>query len=313
MLRYAMKLSALLLVALFSICWAEYNGIDGDRDGKLLLNPFGILGNQKCRVSSGDEGICHGEVECISLAGNYGNFCSGLQGLCCVFLRTCDMRTSQEVAYFRSKLYPQNYYDLPDCSFKVLKRSRNYCSIRLQASPDELPQYPENCQATFLHVDGAGPRSPIPLCKTLGLNYLIDVTSVEHITLRVHSITTINVRWKIKVTQISCNEDSGTGPQIVLPNQTASPIGPITTTKRPTTTRRPKTTWQPPISSRPTTTKRPVLPPSPPSPPAPPTGTNTRYSECGIKGPDGREFIRDDGLDASAREVSTTTILSSKT
>ena len=49
----------------------------------VILNPFNLFGNPKC-FYNGDEGRCYGEVECLALAGNYGAFCPGLLGLCCL-------------------------------------------------------------------------------------------------------------------------------------------------------------------------------------------------------------------------------------
>ena len=49
----------------------------------VLLNPFSVFGNPRCNYN-GHTGVCYGEVECLALAGQYGNFCSGLHGLCCL-------------------------------------------------------------------------------------------------------------------------------------------------------------------------------------------------------------------------------------
>ncbi|CAL4124309.1 unnamed protein product, partial [Meganyctiphanes norvegica] len=106
---------------------------------RLILNPFNIFGNPKCSYNE-NEGVCYGEVECLSLAGTFGNFCDGLlTGICCMFLRTCEMRTSQEVAYFRNVQYPQSDNAQEQCTFKIVKQSSQFCGLKMDMEKFELP------------------------------------------------------------------------------------------------------------------------------------------------------------------------------
>jgi len=290
-----LKMKNLLLLSLVALTLAdsdETNSI-ATRDPKLILNPFALFGSPQCEVTgTGETGICYGELECLSLAGTYGQFCGGVMGLCCVFNRHCNMRTSQEVSYFKNPRYPVENFNLPSCKFTVIKRSDKFCSLRIEAPPSQLPQNDQNCGFTFLTIVAGAREDQYTFCKNTALSQIIDMRQVQKVFLTVHSTTPIQASFKVKVTQVLCSDATGGttgtgGKPIVLPPfpVTAPPavIAPVHTTPRPTT-QRPTTHRPTPRPTPPPVVIAPVVTPSPPSPPAPPTNN----PQCGRKGPSRR-------------------------
>jgi len=292
----------ILLTLVFIVCHCRASPVDygdSDEDGgsARFLSQFATLEQESCHYS-GEEGLCMGETECMSVTGNYGDFCGGLRGICCIFHRTCNQRTRQRIAYFHNTHYPLLTPNLGDCTFSVVRRD-NYCGLRLQARTEHLP-VGENCAGTFLHIGGAGERQPLPLCgRRLGLDYTLSTRHVGAVSLTVRTTGSTSGAWKIKVTQVPCSEfDDDDNEQTVVavvtpkpkPPQvftTFKPITPNPTTARPTT---PK-----PTTSRPTSTPKPTTPtpptpppttpapfiPAPTSPPAPPSSSGRCFSPRG--------------------------------
>lgn len=176
-------------------------------DSRLLLNPFSIFGNPPCEYN-GVLGTCYGEVECLALAGTYGNFCPGLQGLCCLFYRTCGQRTSQEVAYFRNVQYPLNDR-LPDaCSFQIIKRSDEYCGLKVTMEKAKLPAKNNGeCDEAYFQVTGIHNDRLSPKCGTLtGKQYLYSMINVDELQIHMKSARATSVSWNLKVDQVKCSK-----------------------------------------------------------------------------------------------------------
>jgi len=206
--------------------------------------------------------------------------------------RHCNMRTSQEVSYFKNPRYPVENFNLPSCKFTVIKRSDKFCSLRIEAPPSQLPQNDQNCGFTFLTIVAGAREDQYTFCKNTALSQIIDMRQVQKVFLTVHSTTPIQASFKVKVTQVLCSDATGGttgtgGKPIVLPPfpVTAPPavIAPVHTTPRPTT-QRPTTHRPTPRPTPPPVVIAPVVTPSPPSPPAPPTNN----PQCGRKGPSRR-------------------------
>lgn len=288
MIGLKMKNLVVLLLPLVALTLAESDETNSiaTRDPKLILNPFGLFPSPQCTVTrSGDTGICYGELECLSLAGNYGQFCSGLLGLCCVFNRNCNMRTSQEVSYFKNPNHPKSNYNLPECIFTVIRRSDKFCSLRIEAATEDLPQNEQNCGFTFLTISTGVNNHKLTFCKNSALSQVIDMSGVQKVFLKVKSTTPIQASFKVKVTQVPCSGEEGTSgidvgttgtigsKPIVLPQPivTAPPavIAPAVT-QRPTTIPTPRPTPPPAPVVIPVVTEN-ILPPAPPV-------------QCGVKG-----------------------------
>lgn len=248
-------------------------------ESRLLLNPFSILGNPRCDYG-GNEGVCYGEVECLALAGQYGNFCSGLTGLCCLFHRTCGQKTSQEVSYFKNVQYPLEDRPPEACSFEVVTRSNDYCGLKVEMEEADFPQtHTGECDGTFFSVTGIHGDQLPPKCGRLtGSSYSYKTENLERVFIHVNSSRNRNTLWKMKVTQVLCKdfvgEDFGSsgggggggGSLVVTPPVFPPPL-PTHSTARPPITQPPVIT-QPPI----------VMPPAPPP-------TAGGFSACGIRGP----------------------------
>ncbi|ROT68016.1 serine protease 4, partial [Penaeus vannamei] len=173
----------------------------------LLLNPFSILGNPRCDYG-GNEGVCYGEVECLALAGQYGNFCSGLTGLCCLFHRTCGQKTSQEVSYFKNVQYPLEDRPPEACSFEVVTRSNDYCGLKVEMEEADFPQtHTGECDGTFFSVTGIHGDQLPPKCGRLtGSSYSYKTENLERVFIHVNSSRNRNTLWKMKVTQVLCKD-----------------------------------------------------------------------------------------------------------
>ncbi|XP_068244687.1 serine proteinase stubble-like isoform X2 [Palaemon carinicauda] len=270
------------LLATFLVAAADPVTVDeaSARQSKLLLNPFSILGNPPCEYN-GVSGVCYGEVECLALAGHYGNFCPGLQGLCCLFYRSCGQRTSQEVSYFRNVQFPLEELSPGDCSFQVIKRSEEYCGIKVSMEKADLPtKSGDTCDDVHFRVKGIHNDRLRPKCGRLtGKKYSYEMKHVSEVSIHITSPRSTTVSWNLKVQQIKCSQWEGEDfeeEEEIL------------------------------IGTGGTTTFKPVYPPTFPSvgPPAPPTpspvtggggsggggGTNAK---CGVKGPQFNAGIRE--------------------
>ncbi|KAK7070347.1 Tryptase gamma, partial [Halocaridina rubra] len=230
-----------------------------------IMNPFSIFGNPPCEYR-GNSGVCYGAVECLALAGVYGNFCPGLAGLCCLFYRSCGQRTSQEISYFRNTQYPNDERMVESCSFQVIKRSEDYCGLKFTIQRAELPAKASGeCDDVYFHVTGVRNNKNKPKCGRLtGKEYFIAFEQVDEVMVHMNSTGARSLSWNLIVTQVKCSEwegdnwdeDENTGGTGVSPPGTVFP-----------------STFPPVIG-----------------PPAPPTVTTSPITggsldQCGVKGP----------------------------
>nr|XP_053633269.1 protein masquerade-like isoform X1 [Cherax quadricarinatus] len=174
----------------------------------VLLNPFNIFGNPLCEYK-GVSGTCYGEVECLALAGRFGNFCSGLRGLCCLFYRTCGQRTSQKVSYFKNVQYPLSDPAQEFCSFQVVRHSNDYCGLKVEMEDANLPTRKfGQCTDISYQVTGIHSNRLEPKCGLLtGDKYIYDFR-VPDLMIHVNASQPASAMWSMKVTQIPCSEYS---------------------------------------------------------------------------------------------------------
>ncbi|XP_042219054.1 serine proteinase stubble-like isoform X2 [Homarus americanus] len=176
---------------------------------RLLLNPLNVFGNSVCNYKD-EMGSCYGEVECLALAGSFGNFCSGLEGLCCLFYRTCGQRTSQKVSYFKNVQYPLQDKLQDTCSFQVIKHSEEYCAVSVEMIEVDLPTTKNGrCRDVTYHVTGIYNGKLQPYCGYLtGRTYIYEFKSDE-VMLHLNSSYGSSTKWKMKVSQILCRDFTG--------------------------------------------------------------------------------------------------------
>ncbi|XP_076041575.1 uncharacterized protein LOC143025574 isoform X2 [Oratosquilla oratoria] len=182
-------------------------------------------------------------------------------------VRTCDQRTSQEVATFQSRKYPLASVANAACPFRVIKRSEEYCGLKVEAVDLNLPDSFGNCVQAFYRVEGIKGNTIKPQCGSLtGKTFLYDISKVEEVTLLVNALTHLENKFKLLVTQIKCAEfigedlnEPGTGTGVqgpiggavgpILPEIPQPPAPPPPSHITTTTTTRATTTFIPTTSS----------------------------------------------------------------
>ncbi|MPC24630.1 Vitamin K-dependent protein C [Portunus trituberculatus] len=133
-----------------------------------------FFGSSACTYQ-GKTGTCYGTVECLALAGTFGNFCRGLSGLCCLFHRSCGMRTSQKSAYFQNENYPQSARVEKNCEMRVVKRSDEFCALRVIMKEADFPKPSRAgfCNDASYVVTGTRSSAIAPKCGDLtGQTYM---------------------------------------------------------------------------------------------------------------------------------------------
>ncbi|KAK8386228.1 hypothetical protein O3P69_010734 [Scylla paramamosain] len=255
-----------------------------------------IFGYPSCEYQ-GKSGTCYGTVECLALAGTFGNFCSGLSGLCCLFYRSCGMRTSQKSAYFQNQNYPLTGRVDKTCEMNVIRRSDEYCALRVVMKEADFPK-PSRiglCDDASYVVTGTRSSTIAPKCGDLtGETYTYDMRYTDELKLTINTTTMRNgLQWNMEIHQVPCSEynsqlaggdgagagsgsQGGTGVEV--------PTGPDGSTGSEGPTGPDGSTG----SEGPT---GPTIPPvQPPAPPAPPTSISPQPPapiniKCGERGP----------------------------
>jgi len=284
---------------------------EGRPKGKLRGEPTGkslsVLTGASVRLSEdgvntcnseGEAGVCYDPLNCLQVAGVFGNNCPAAKGVCCLFYRQCGQRSSQEVSYF------QNADDAEgsSCNYRVVKRSSRYCQMRVNLEQLELPA---ECQ-TSINIEGIHKGNSIGklrfperndddvICSTEARKeYSFDISDLDEVRVNVNASGENSGRWKIKVTQVQCRDneapadlhDSHIPAVWPPPLPTHPPSHDPKPTRPPTTptTDKPSATcwWNCPTPAKPT--------PAKPTP-AKPTGPKPDYSQCGVKGANARSI-----------------------
>jgi len=208
------------------------------RGGK-LFSLFSVVQfpNNVCSTTSGtySNGTCITSSECSSRGGTSQGSCAAGFGVCCIFTYSATGSTiSQNVSYIVNPNYPSNYAptSTPNTvSYTIEKCSCDVCRIRLDYEVFQLTTPftgtgtvttgPANgqCNTDYMTItttsqvtttDSTGNIGNYPyLCgRNPGQHAYIDVscTCTDSATLSFVLGDTTDNQWKIKVTQLSCND-----------------------------------------------------------------------------------------------------------
>jgi len=191
-----------------------------DREGK-FFSVFQIVKfkNEACTTDTGEMGTCYTESECSNAGGTASGSCASAFGTCCLFKATaCGGEINQNNAYIESPAYPSGV-SMGMCMYSIKKCDSNVCQYRLDFEDVMLtgPNMGECSNDTMMvsQVDGVSAAVvPMTLCGTLtGQHMYVTVKNSDpaKITFDISSSTSMS-RWKIKVTQIMCDDTDNLAP-----------------------------------------------------------------------------------------------------
>jgi len=221
-----------LLLATISYAEATTNKSRGEK----VFSLFSIIQfpNQACTSTSEiySNGTCYTSNECSSRGGSAQGNCAAGFGVCCVFFFSATGSiVSQNNSYIVNPNFPSNFATAGTITYTISKESIDICRIRLdydtfiltqptavtttatagQCDTDRLT-FQTTDRTTVPAVGAAGTASygDYPyLCGTnTGLHSYLDLscTDTDDATLTFTlGDTTLN-QWKIKVTQLSCDD-----------------------------------------------------------------------------------------------------------
>jgi len=167
------------------------------------------LQNAPCPSDNGSNGTCYPRNQCQQLGGIAGGTCASGFGVCCVFQKTCNTETTQNVTYFVNPEYPGTYDGSIECPIQVQKVDSNICQFRLDFEEFTLAQ-PEPvdhiCESDIFVVAGGRPVPPI--CgENAGQHMYVDAGPSSG-NIKINIVTSGDSfarKWKIKISQIPCN------------------------------------------------------------------------------------------------------------
>jgi len=224
-----------LLFLFATVCFAEAKNTT-TRGGR-VFSLFSIVQfpNGVCSATSGtySNGTCFTSSECSSNGGSAQGNCAAGFGVCCVFsVSATESTVTKNSSYIVNPSYPSNYAPTTTpatVSYTISKASIDICRIRLDYETLVLTQpnaagaakggQCETESLTFKTTD----RTTVPATGTTGTygdypylcgtntgyhSYLdLSCTSTDEATLTFTlGDATLN-QWKIKVTQLSCDDD----------------------------------------------------------------------------------------------------------
>jgi len=189
--------------------------------------------NEACRSSSGtySNGTCYTAQECSSKSGSAQGNCAAGFGVCCVFtVSTSASTVNENCTYIVNPGYPSNFATAGTVSYTIKKCSSDICRIRLdyenfvltnpvafnnplttsgQCATDRLTMTTTDRTATPA-TGTTGTYGDYPyICGTnTGMHSYLDLScnANDQATLSFTLGDTTNNQWKIKVTQLSCND-----------------------------------------------------------------------------------------------------------
>ncbi|BET02403.1 Hypothetical protein NTJ_15221 [Nesidiocoris tenuis] len=187
--------------------------LTGKKDSR-FLSVFTVVQfeNNLCMSASGENGTCTTAAECAARGGVASGNCAKDFGVCCLFMATCGMTTSQNCTYFVNPGYPQGYDGTGSCQLTIQKAHPDVCQYRLDfdefqlTGPEPVNQVCNNDQ--FIVSGG----NPIPgICgENKGNHMYVDAGTgaTNPVTLTVvTSGPSMSRKWKIKVCQIPCSSN----------------------------------------------------------------------------------------------------------
>merc|ERR1711935_1071947 len=154
-----------ILSAIATVLLLLTSEVAATRQGRVLSNPFGILGHAPCSSSdeSGDEqtvGQCYNEVECLAMGGSVAGYCQQQwgqafsQGVCCVVTSSARSgRTSAGVSHFQNPGWP-SCGNGSEVFIHTVQPSADTCFIRFDLLTLELDVMGDNCVHDRLTVMG---------------------------------------------------------------------------------------------------------------------------------------------------------------
>jgi len=229
-----------ILLLLTSLCMMDglqaQNITDGSPRAGKVFSVFSVVQfpNLACTTTSGtySNGTCFTNSECSAKGGSVQGNCAAGFGVCCVFsVSTSGTTISQNCTYIVNPSYPSTYVPTTTPStltYKIAKCQDDICRIRLdydtfilttpstgtatkegQCTKDRLT-FQTTAQTNLPTTGTTGQYGNYPyLCGTnTGLHSYLDLTqtSTDFATLTFTIGDSTNNQFKIKVTQLSCND-----------------------------------------------------------------------------------------------------------
>ncbi|CAL8123174.1 unnamed protein product [Orchesella dallaii] len=167
------------------------------------------LQNAPCATEANGNGTCYPRAQCQQLGGQGFGTCAAGFGVCCVFQKTCNSETNQNVTYFVNPEWPGTYDGSIECPITVQKVDSNICQYRLDFEEFTLAQ-PEPvdhiCESDVFVVAGGRPVPPI--CgENAGQHMYVDAGPSSG-NIKINIVTSGESyarKWRIKISQIPCN------------------------------------------------------------------------------------------------------------
>ncbi|CAB3226793.1 unnamed protein product [Arctia plantaginis] len=164
-----------------------------------------------CTSSSGLEGKCLPEPECIDAGGTTMGTCADGYGTCCVTQFQCDDRSAAQTGWFTNPSFPLPNTERLTCDIALDKSSDDIKQIRLDFNLFEiLPPVNGVCQDDQFIVSGQNVNNVIPiLCGiNTGQHVYIEVGDTKGpIYLAFQTATSENRLFSIKVTQLTSSDE----------------------------------------------------------------------------------------------------------
>lgn len=221
-----------LIIICLSLCWADNNNSTDFRKSK-QFSLFSVVQfpNDVCTTTSGtfSNGTCVTSSECSSNSGSATGSCAAGFGVCCVYSVSASGSTiSRNTSYIVNPSYPSGYTasSYPSTvSYTITKESCDICRLRLDYEAFQLTTPKTTapigqCDQDYMTVVTTGMTStPVPgqhghfpyFCgKNAGLHAYIDMscTCSDEATISFVIGDATDNTWKIKVSQLSCNDDN---------------------------------------------------------------------------------------------------------
>jgi len=232
MFSYKFGCACFLLLNVFTVPLFAINKTDSIRGGK-TFSLFSVVQfpNDVCTSTSGTytNGTCITSGECVSRGGTSQGSCAAGFGVCCVYTFSATGSTiSQNVSYLINPNYPSNYAPTTTpatISYTINKCSCDVCRLRLDfetfqlTSPQTAAVPRGRCNTDYMTMKTTAHQTvssttgnignyPYMCGTNTGQHAYIDMscTCTDTATIDFTLGDTTNNLWKIKVTQLSCDD-----------------------------------------------------------------------------------------------------------
>ncbi|KAF9423559.1 hypothetical protein HW555_001114 [Spodoptera exigua] len=164
-----------------------------------------------CTSSSGLEGTCLPESECIDSGGSTMGTCADGYGTCCVTQFLCDGRSDADSGWFTNPGFPSPSTDRLSCTFILDKTSEDITQIRLDFNNFELlPPTDGSCHDDQFIISGQNVNNVIPILCGInsGQHVYIEVGEVDGpINFTFQTVSSESRLFSIKVTQLTSSDE----------------------------------------------------------------------------------------------------------